>query len=217
MRSKEESHDYRYFPDPDLPPVILSAAAIARAAAALPELPAARARRFSDGYGLPEYDSAVLTADAALADYFEDVARHAGDAKAASNWVMMDVLGWLNQRGATVAEMPVQAARLAELIRLVVDGAISHTAGRQVFALMTETGRGAAELVSEHGLAQVSDETQLEGWIDIVVAEYPDEAARYRAGESRVLGFLMGQVMKQSDGRADPKRASRMLRERLEP
>jgi aspartyl-tRNA(Asn)/glutamyl-tRNA(Gln) amidotransferase subunit B len=216
MRSKEESHDYRYFPEPDLPPLSVSASLIARIAAELPELPAAKEERLQESYGLPAYDAAVLAADPALADWFEAVAQRAGDGKAASNWVMVDVLGWLNQRGLGIGQAPVTPDALAALIRMVVRGTISNTAGRRVFQLMTETGRSAAELVAEHGLAQVSDDGQLQEWVESVIARFPDEVGRYRAGEARLLGFLMGQLMKQSGGRADPKRASDLMRRKLD-
>jgi aspartyl-tRNA(Asn)/glutamyl-tRNA(Gln) amidotransferase subunit B len=215
MRSKEESHDYRYFPDPDLPPLLVTRATIERIAAALPERPAARADRFQEAYGLPRYDAEVLTADAAIADYYERVARRVGDGKLAGNWVMSDVLGWLNQHGAMISAIPVSADALGELIELVHAGTISHTAGRRVFQLMAETGRPAGALVNEHGLAQVSDESQLARWVAETIAAFPGEVARYRGGEHRLLGFLMGQLMKVSGGKADPKRASELLRAQL--
>jgi aspartyl-tRNA(Asn)/glutamyl-tRNA(Gln) amidotransferase subunit B len=216
MRSKEESHDYRYFPEPDLPPLTVPASIIARVAADLPELPAAREQRMQESYGIPSYDAGVLAADRRLADWFEAVAQRTGEGKITSNWVMTDVLGWLNQRGLSVADSPVTPDALAALIALVLDGTISNTAGRRVFQLMAETGRPAAELVAEHGLAQVSDDAQLEAWVDSVVARFPDEVVRFREGEARLLGFLMGQLMKESGGKADPKRASELLRRRLE-
>jgi aspartyl-tRNA(Asn)/glutamyl-tRNA(Gln) amidotransferase subunit B len=217
MRSKEESHDYRYFPDPDLPPLVVARSMIEAIRAALPERPAARAERIRSVYGLAQYDADVLTADADVADYYEDVARRVGDGKLSANWVMTDVLGWANQHGGTVADVPVSAAALAELIALVRAGTISHTAGRRVLQLMIETGHSAEALVREHGLAQISDEAQLATWADEIVAAFPAEAARYRGGEQKLLGFFMGQLMKRSDGKADPKRASELLRERLAP
>jgi aspartyl-tRNA(Asn)/glutamyl-tRNA(Gln) amidotransferase subunit B len=215
MRTKEESHDYRYFPDPDLPPLTVARATIERIAAALPERPAARADRFCRTYGLSRYDAEVLTADQDVADYYELVARRVGDGKLSANWVMTDVLGWLNQQGTRIAAVPVGAEALGELIELVRAGTISHTAGRRVFQLVAETGRSPATLVREHGLAQVSDEEQLALWAAETIAAFPDEVARYRDGEQKLLGFLMGQLMKRSGGTADPKRASELLRERL--
>jgi aspartyl-tRNA(Asn)/glutamyl-tRNA(Gln) amidotransferase subunit B len=216
MRSKEESHDYRYFPDPDLPPLVLGTALIERIAAGLPELPGAKEARLQDVYALPLYDARVLAADPRLADYFEAVAGQLGDAKAVSNWVMTDVLGWLNQRGLDIGSVPIAAPRLASLIGRVQDGTISHTTGRRIFQLLAESDRDVGALIAELGLAQVSDEAQLEGWADAVVSEFPAEAARYRAGETKLLGFLMGRLMELSGGRADPKRASQLLRARLD-
>ena len=215
MRSKEESHDYRYFPDPDLPALTIARAMIERLAAALPELPGARETRFREEYGLPRYDAEVLTADAAVADYFETVARRVGDGKLASNWVMMDVLGWLNQQGGGVRDIAVTADALGELIELVRAGAISHTAGRRVFQLMAESGRPATTIVDELGLAQVRDDAQLASWADETLAAFPDEVSRFRAGEQKLLPFLMGQLMRRSGGKADPKKASELLRSRL--
>ena len=215
MRSKEESHDYRYFADPDLPELVLEPAMVERIRASLPELPAARARRFREQYRLPAYDTGVLTATRELADYYEAVAARAGDPKAASNWVMTEVLGWLNQQQCALAELRVTPERLAELIRMVAEGRISTTAGRKVFARMAETGRSPAEIVEAEGLAQVSDAALLEEWADAVIAAHPAEVERYRAGEDRLLGFFMGELMKKSRGKADPRRASQILRERL--
>jgi aspartyl-tRNA(Asn)/glutamyl-tRNA(Gln) amidotransferase subunit B len=215
MRSKEESHDYRYFPDPDLPPLVVARETVERIAGGLPERPAARADRFRAAFGLPQYDAEVLTADAAVADYYELVARRVGDGKLAGNWIMTDVLGWLNEHDAAIAAVPVGPEALAELIQLVRTGTISHTAGRRVFQLMAQTGRSAAELIHEHGLAQVSDDAQLAQWVEEIVGAFPDEVARYRGGEHKLLAFLMGQLMRVSGGKADPKRASELLRSRL--
>jgi aspartyl-tRNA(Asn)/glutamyl-tRNA(Gln) amidotransferase subunit B len=216
MRAKEESHDYRYFPEPDLPPLIVPRATINRIADDLPELPGARESRLRTEYDLPAYDADVLTADRALADYFEAVARKVGDGKTASNWVMTDVLGWLNQHDVHVAAVPVTADRLAELIRMVRGGEISNSAGRRVFRLMTESDASAADLVAQHGLTQVRSDTKLEEWAAGVIGDFPAETARYRAGETKLLGFLMGQLMQRSGGKADPKRAVELLRAQLE-
>ncbi|HET9984791.1 MAG TPA: Asp-tRNA(Asn)/Glu-tRNA(Gln) amidotransferase subunit GatB [Longimicrobiales bacterium] len=216
MRSKEESHDYRYFPDPDLPPLVLDARQIDAIRAALPELPDARRRRFLEQYGLPTYDAEVLTAAREVADYFEAAAAAVGDPKAASNWVMTDVLGWINQRQCALADLPVTPARLAELIGLVTNGTLSTTLARQVFSRMAETGEAAAAIVQAEGLAQVRDAAQLEAWAEEVVAAHPDEAERYRQGEARLLGFFMGQLMKRSQGKADPRQATALLKARLE-
>jgi aspartyl-tRNA(Asn)/glutamyl-tRNA(Gln) amidotransferase subunit B len=215
MRAKEESDDYRYFPEPDLPPLVLKRAVIDRARSELPELPAARRARFRDAYGLPEYDADVLTATRAVADYFEAVAGAASDAKAASNWVMTEVLAWLNRTRTPLAELPVPPEGLAELIRLVGEGAVSNTAAKQVFEQMVTTGRRAADIVEAEGLSQVSDVGRLTAWADAVIAEHPEVAERYRQGEDKLLGFLMGRLMRKSEGRADPAQASRILRDKL--
>ncbi|HSJ25000.1 MAG TPA: Asp-tRNA(Asn)/Glu-tRNA(Gln) amidotransferase subunit GatB [Longimicrobiales bacterium] len=216
MRSKESGSDYRYFPEPDVPPVSLSADLIASIAAALPEMPAAKESRLRASYGLPAGDASVLSADRHLADWFEAVAQQTGDGKASSNWVLTHVLGWLNQRGLSINEIPFTPARLAELIGLVLDGTISVTAGRSVFREMAESGKNARDIVAARGLAQVRDDEQIEVWVDTVVARYPDEVMRYRAGAAQVFGFLMGRLMKESAGTADPRRASELLRRRLD-
>jgi aspartyl-tRNA(Asn)/glutamyl-tRNA(Gln) amidotransferase subunit B len=216
MRSKEESHDYRYFPDPDLPPLRVDPALIARIRAGLPELPAARQARFRVAYGIPAYDAEVLTADRAVADYFEAVAGLNGDGKATSNWVMTDVLGWLNQRQATLADLRIPPAHLADLIALVGEGTISSTVARTLFARMAESGEAPRPIVAAEGLTQVSDASQLESWAAEVVAAHPAEAERYRAGDAKLLAFFMGQVMKRSKGKADPRRATEILRSMLD-
>lgn len=212
MRSKEESHDYRYFPDPDLPPLRIPLEVLERIRAALPELPQARAQRFVTHYGIPAYDAEVLTADRTIADYFEAVAAAAADAKAASNWVMTDVLAVLKDRSWSIPDFPVPAGELAQLITLVLTGVISHGTGRTVLGRMLETGRSAAQIVEQEGLAQVSDAAQLASWVREVLDAHPDEVGRLRAGDQKLFGFLMGQVMKRSKGKADPKRATEMMR-----
>ncbi len=213
MRSKESSLDYRYFPEPDLPPLRVPAADVAAVRAALPELPSARESRFREDHGLPPYDANVLTALRELADYYESVAGRAGDAKAASNWVMGDVLGWLNEHGAPITEFPVAAALLAELIVMVAEGTLSNTMARTVFARMSESGRSAREIVVEEGLVQVRDPGQLERWVAEALAEDPQEASRLEAGEAQLVGFFMGRIMRKSRGRADPERTAKLLRD----
>ena len=215
MRSKEESHDYRYFPEPDLPPLVVDSAMLGLIRDELPELPDARERRFREDYGLPEYDAGVLTASRAVADYFEEAAEAAGDPKAASNWVMTEVMAWRNEHDAPIDAFPMTPRRLAGLIKLQADGTISSSIAKDVFARMLETGKPAAEIVEAEGLAQVSDEGQLEQWVDEVIAENPDEAERFRAGEQKLMGFFMGQIMRRSGGKADPKKVGGVLRDRL--
>jgi len=216
MRSKEESHDYRYFPEPDLPPLVLERAEVEAIRRDLPELPDARFRRFREAYGLPAYDAEVLTATREVADYFEATARAVGDAKAASNWIMTDVLGWLNQRQCAIEDLPITPESLAALIGLVADGTLSMPLARRVFARMAETGRPPEAIVEEEGLAQVREVDRLVGWVEEVVSAHPEEVARYREGDRKLLGFFMGQIMKKSGGKADPRETSRILRERLE-
>ena len=212
MRGKEASHDYRYFPEPDLPPLVLAAEAIEGARAALPELPDARARRFREELGLPAYDAGVLTATRETAAFFERLAELAGDAKAASNWTMGEVLAWVNETGRPLSEFPVAAEHLAELIALAGDGTVSSTGARDVFARMVAGEGRPAEIVEAEGLAQVRDEGALAGWVAAALAEHPDEAGRLRAGEAKLVGFFMGHVMRLSGGKADPRQASALLR-----
>ena len=216
MRSKEDSHDYRYFPEPDLPPLVIEPAQIEAIRGELPELPDARERRFREAYGLPDYDARVLTATREVADYFEAVAGASKDAKAASNWVMTEVLAWLNQQQCAIRDFPVQPEQLAELIGLVADGTVSSSLGRKVFARMTETGKAPAVIVEEEGLAQVSDVAQLESWVDEAIDANPDEAERLRGGEKKLMGFFMGQLMRKSKGKADPRQATEILRKKLQ-
>lgn len=215
MRSKEESHDYRYFPEPDLPPLTLDRARIDGALRSLPELPTDRRLRFVEQFGLPAYDAGVLTASRTTAEFFEALAEAVTDAKEASNWVMGPLMELANRRGCVVAELPFTAADVAELLALVSDGTISRGSGKDVLALMAESPRRASEIVESEGMAQVADDTLIEGWVDEVIAAHPDEVRRYREGELKVLGFLVGRVMRASQGKADPKRVNGLLKTRL--
>jgi len=214
-RSKEASHDYRYFPEPDLPPLVLDRKSIDRAREQLPELPAARRQRFATEYGLGAYDVEVLTATSRMAEYFEQVARASEDAKASANWVQGEVLAALKASGEPIDRFPVRPADLAELLRLVRDGVLSHTAAKQVFGVMQRTGERAPQIAEREGLVKVSDDAQLAAWLDEVIAEHPAEAQRFAAGERKLQGVLVGFVMKKSKGRADPRRLNQMLAERL--
>ncbi|MBI4520366.1 MAG: Asp-tRNA(Asn)/Glu-tRNA(Gln) amidotransferase subunit GatB [Gemmatimonadetes bacterium] len=218
MRSKEESHDYRYFPDPDLPPLVVSREQIEAVRIALPELPYARRERLRERYGLPALDAGVLTASRWVADYYEALVRLVPDAKAASNWVMGPVLQSVNDRKLALRDcedFPVSAAALAELIGLVSDGTVSHSVGRDVFQKMLDTRRSASDIVTAGGLSQVRDSGQLAEWVEAVLAENPREVERYRAGEAKLLAHFMGQVMRKSRGKADPHQVTELLRERL--
>jgi aspartyl-tRNA(Asn)/glutamyl-tRNA(Gln) amidotransferase subunit B len=215
-RRKEARHDYRYVVDPDLPPLVLDADLLDRVRRGMPELPDERAARFRDEFGLPAYDAGVLTASRTIADYYEGVVSAGADAKEASNWVMTHVLGRLGAADPRTEAFPVHPAGLAELLGLVRGGTISRTMARQVLDAMVETGRTAAAIIRAAGLEQVRDESRLEAWVDEVVGDHPGEVERLRQGDAKLMPFLMGQVMRRSGGRADPRRAAALLRARLE-
>jgi aspartyl-tRNA(Asn)/glutamyl-tRNA(Gln) amidotransferase subunit B len=215
MRSKEEAHDYRYFPEPDLPPLEVSAEWVDEARRSLPELPAERRRRFVAEYALPGYDASVLTQERDLADYFEAAARASGNAKAASNWVMTEILRKLKEDERPLAASPVAPAALAGLVRLVDSGTISGRIAKDVFERMWATGEDAGAIVEREGLTQLSDETALEAVVAEVVAGSPEQAASYRGGKAAALGWFVGQVMKKTEGRANPRRVNELLRKAL--
>ncbi len=215
MRSKEEAHDYRYFPDPDLPPLVVDEARRTRLRDALPELPEARSARFEREHGLPAYDAALLTQSRGLADYFEATARESGSAKAASNWIMGEVLRAMKERGVSIEDLPVPPAALAGLIRLVEEGAIGSTVAKDVFQTMYASGRSAGEIVATDGLAQISDSAAIEPHVRAVVDGHPDVVAEIRSGQDRKLQFLVGQVMKASRGKADPKLVATLLKKAI--
>lgn len=215
MRTKEEEHDYRYFPDPDLPPVEISEDRIACIRESLPELPDAKEARFVQELGLSPDDAAVLAADRESAEFFEAVAR-GRDARTAANWVVRDLFGALNRAGAAIADSPVGAAALGGLLDLIADGTISGRMAREVFEAMFETGEGAAEIVAARGLRQLTDPAAIEAVVDEILAARPDKAAEYRAGRRKLLGFFVGQAMKATGGKADPKAVNEILRARLD-
>jgi aspartyl-tRNA(Asn)/glutamyl-tRNA(Gln) amidotransferase subunit B len=210
-RSKEGSHDYRYFPDPDLPPLRLTKDWIEALRGRLPELPDARRKRFADDHQLGPYDIDVLTASPRIADYFESVAGLHGDAKAAANWVMGEVLAALKNSNVPIDRFPVRPADLAALLDMIRQGTVSHSAGKRIFSVMVQTGSRPEQIAEREGLAQVGDESQLAVWVDAVIAEHGPEWARYRAGEKKLLGVFVGAVMKKSGGRADPKKVNQLL------
>ena len=214
MRAKEESHDYRYFPEPDLPPLVIARSWIEAQAAALPELPEARRRRLTADFGLSDYDASVLTNDVALVGYYEEVVAHGADPKVAANWVMGEVSSGYNEHG----RLAVSAARLHALIDLVGEGVVSLQAAKRVYQeLALEEGDTHPRAVAERlGLIQVGDTDALETWAAEVVAQFPDEAARFRNGEQKLMGFFVGQVMKRSRGKADPKKVQPVLRQKLQ-
>jgi aspartyl-tRNA(Asn)/glutamyl-tRNA(Gln) amidotransferase subunit B len=215
MRSKEESHDYRYFPDPDLPPLEVSPSRVEAERFRLPELPQARRERFATLYGLSAYDAEVLTQSRSGADYFERVAAVAGDPKAAANWVMGPAQALMNERGEELSDGAVSSDALAEIISLVQAGTISDTVGKEVLRAVAEEGGRPASIVAARGLEQVRDQDSVHAWVAEVVEACPEEVARYRDGEERLLGFLVGQVMRRSGGKADPRQVNEALRQRL--
>ena len=215
MRSKEEAHDYRYFPDPDLLPLTLDPAWVDGLRADLPELPDARKARFMADYGLGAYDAGVLVAERETAEYFEAAA--AGrDGKQAANWVTGTLFGALNRAGIGIEQSPVPAAALGALIDRVADGTVSNRAARDVFDVMVATGQDADSVIAEKGLRQVSDAGTIEALVDRVIAENPDKVADYRAGRTKLVGWFVGQAMKASGGKANPKAVNEALRARLE-
>jgi aspartyl-tRNA(Asn)/glutamyl-tRNA(Gln) amidotransferase subunit B len=215
MRSKEEAHDYRYFPEPDLPPLAVNAEWIEEARRSLPELPAVRRRRLASEYGLPPYDAGVLTEEREVADYFEAAARSCGNAKAASNWVMTEVLRKVKEGDGGVAACPVGPEALAGLVKLIDEGTISGRIAKDVFERMWATGEEAGAIVEREGLTQLSDDSALEALVAEVVASSPAQAASYRGGKEAALGWFVGQVMKRTGGRANPQRVNVLLRKAL--
>ena len=215
MRTKEDAHDYRYFPDPDLLPLELDEDFIEEIRAAMPELPEARRDRFTGELGLSDYDADLLTAERARADYFE-AAASGRDAKQTANWVAGELLGRLNKEGLEIEAAPIPAAGLGELVDLIADGTLSGRMGREVFEAMWETGKPAAAIVEERGLKQISDTGALEALVDELLAREADKAAEYRGGRTKLLGFFVGQVMKATGGKANPKLVNELLRAKLE-
>ena len=216
MRSKEEAHDYRYFPDPDLPAVIAAPERIAAIRADMPELPDARRRRFVEQYALPEYDAQQLTQSRALAEYFEAVVAAGAPAKRASNWIMGELARMLKAHDADIARSPLAADALAGLIALVDTGTISGSMAKDVFEKMYATGRTAPAIVEAEGLAQIDDDAQVGALVTAVITANADAVAQYRAGKASTFGFLVGQVMKAAKGKANPKRVNDLLRQVLD-
>jgi aspartyl-tRNA(Asn)/glutamyl-tRNA(Gln) amidotransferase subunit B len=211
-RSKEGSHDYRYFPEPDLPPLVVPLERIDHITRQLPELPDARRKRYKRDYpDLTDYDVELLTAGPAMGEYFEHAARAANDPKTAANWMLGEVLAALKSTNQPIDHFTVRPGDLAELLNLVRDGVVSHSAAKQIFALMVKTGDPPAQIAEREGLVKVSDDSALVAWIDEVFAEHPGEAERFTGGERRLQGVLVGYVMKKSKGSADPKKVNQLL------
>ncbi|GEL69605.1 Asp-tRNA(Asn)/Glu-tRNA(Gln) amidotransferase subunit GatB [Myxococcus virescens] len=215
MRSKEEAHDYRYFPEPDLPPLHVSAEAIDAAAKALPELPRAKLQRFTHQYGLPAYDARILTAERPLADYFEACAGYYKDYKKLSNWFLGELMRLLKEEGTPLSALRFTPAHLGELLGAVDQGRVSANAGKDVLGEMFRTGKAPADIIAEKGLAQVSDTGAIEAVVDDILAKNAGEIEKYRAGKKQVFGFFVGQVMRAMKGKGNPALVNELLKKKL--
>ncbi len=216
MRSKEESHDYRYFPDPDLPPLRLQPERIRGLEAELPELPARRRTRLMEEHRLDGRDVEVLIASRSLADYFEALVAIVGEAKPAANWIKGPLLKEANRVQRSVEDLRIPPRALADLMGLVDDGTVSGTMGRTVLGQMADSGKTARQIIETEGLTQVQDSDELNAWVEAVIEENSEEVERYRSGETRLIGYFVGQTMQKSRGRADPKALSALIRGRLD-
>jgi aspartyl-tRNA(Asn)/glutamyl-tRNA(Gln) amidotransferase subunit B len=216
MRSKEEAHDYRYFPEPDLPPLVVGAELIERLRAELPELPEARRRRFVDEYGLSFDDAAQLADSRSMADYFETAARACGNAKAAANWILNELVREMKSASEDISKAPVTAESLAGMIKMIDGGGISGKMAKDVLVRMYQSGKTAEEIVVEMGGSQVSDEAAIRGFVDQAIAANPKQLEQYHAGKTSLAGFFVGQVMKLSGGRANPQIVNEVLKKALE-
>jgi len=215
MRGKEEAHDYRYFPDPDLVKLYIDEDWKARIRSSIPELPDARKARYTKDYGLPDYDAGVITSSKPLADLFESSLEHTSDAKSVSNWIMGELLGYLNSNGLELAEVKLTGQGLGEMVNLIEKGTISSKIAKTVFKEMLQSGKLPQQIVEEQGLVQISDEGAILAIVQEVVANNPASVQDYQAGKEKAIGFLVGQVMKQSKGKANPGLANKLLIEVL--
>ncbi len=215
MRSKEEAHDYRYFPEPDLPPLVVTSEFIEGVRASLPELPEERRRRFTEQYQLSYADASQLTSDRALADYYERAAEAAANPRGAANWIRSELLRELEAAGCSALDCPIPPEELGALIRAIDEGQISGKQGKEVLVEMFASGKSAARIVEEQGLAQVSDAGEIERMVAQVIAASPKQLEQYRAGKETLFGYFVGQVMKASQGKANPKLVNEVLKEKL--
>jgi aspartyl-tRNA(Asn)/glutamyl-tRNA(Gln) amidotransferase subunit B len=215
MRSKEEAHDYRYFPEPDLPPLVVTGEFIEETRSSMPELPEARRKRMMEEYELSFTDAAQLTSERELADYYEAAANASGNPRAAANWVRSELLRELEAAGKPVAECPVPPGELGALVRLIDAGQISGKQGKEALIEMFASGKSAAAVVEERGMVQVSDASAIDPLIDEIIAANPQQLAQYRAGKEALFGFFVGQVLKASKGKANPKVVNERLRAKL--
>ncbi|PKN51517.1 MAG: Asp-tRNA(Asn)/Glu-tRNA(Gln) amidotransferase GatCAB subunit B [Deltaproteobacteria bacterium HGW-Deltaproteobacteria-13] len=215
MRSKEEAHDYRYFPDPDLVPILVDDAWVEKIKKDLPELPLAKRERFVNDYQIPAYDAGVLTADKALANYYEEVVKLCSQPKAASNWIMGDVMRFLNEEKKSIRECPITAKSLADMIRLIEEGTISGKMAKEIVEDMYKTGKSPQTIIEEKGLVQITDEGELIKSITSIIEANPGQLADYRGGKEKLFGFFVGQVMKATKGKANPQLVNDLLKKML--
>jgi len=216
MRNKEDAHDYRYMPEPDLPPIVTTDEEIEAFRKSLPELPDARRARLIKSFGLSEYDAGIITSSRAMAEYFDAVVDAGADAKTAANWIMGDLSKNLNADGLTIENSPVDAKRLAEMIQLIAKGTISGKIAKTVFAEMWKSPDSPAQIVKDKGLVQITDSGAIEVVIDEVIAKNPKAVEEYRGGKKKAIGALVGQVMKLTKGKANPQIVNQMLAKKLE-
>jgi aspartyl-tRNA(Asn)/glutamyl-tRNA(Gln) amidotransferase subunit B len=215
MRSKEEAHDYRYFPDPDLVRLHIDSEWKARVQASIPELPDARQSRYMEHFGLSSYDAGVLTASMKLADFFEESLKHTSDAKASANWIMGELLGYLNANGLELEDVKISGQGLGEMIQLIEKGTISSKIAKTVFKGLIETGKSPQQIVEEQGLVQISDEGAILSVVDAIIAANPQSVEDFRNGKEKAIGFLVGQIMKETKGKANPGLVNKLLIDRL--
>lgn len=215
MRSKEEAHDYRYFPEPDLRPLIVQSNWVERVAGELPELPLARRDRFREQYGHTGEEAATLTSDRALADYFEEVAGKSGDPRGATNWIKNELLRELHDRDLTIEHSPVSTDHLSEMLGLISEGTISGKIAKEVFSEMLDTSKSPGEIVEEKNLVQIADESSLRPVCEEIVRANPKQVEQFKSGKTNIIGFFVGQVMKKTRGKANPKMVNRILQDLL--
>ena len=215
LRSKEEAHDYRYFPEPDLMPIVISEEHIREIGDTIPELPHVKKQRYIESLGLPEYDAGQLTQTKIIADFFENVMSCGVEAKPASNWIMGDVWGMMNERYLTMETLPFTAEMLAKMIKRITDGTISNTAAKQVLEAMFESSKDPDVIIDELGLKQVNDEGAIIAIIDEVLAANPKSVEDFKNGKQQVIGFLVGQVMRASKGKANPQTVNQLIKDAL--
>ncbi|MBR0103267.1 MAG: Asp-tRNA(Asn)/Glu-tRNA(Gln) amidotransferase GatCAB subunit B, partial [Selenomonadaceae bacterium] len=216
MRSKEDAHDYRYMPEPDLPPIVTTDEEIEAFRKSLPELPDARRARLIKDFGLSDYDAGIITSSRAMAEYFDAVIANGADAKAVANWIMGDLSKNLNAEGLTIENSPVDARRLAEMIKLIANGTISGKIAKTVFVEMWKSPDSPEKIVKDKGLVQITDTGAIEGVIDEVIAKNPKAVEEYRGGKKKAIGALVGQVMKLTRGKANPQLVNQLLAKKLD-